>query len=159
MMSASTIPTDLEAAARIVALRVEHREALAMPLMSEGSISPLQVHMMGKAARAKWERLRMVRMDVEANIRDLSRPFAVREAEAREQAAKASLSGEHSRCCVAVSCLRYFVALPHGKRGIRPSIKKQIELRRADIRAAIEAHPELAAEFGSWLVDAVKEQA
>lgn len=59
--------------AEIAKLREENKDALAVPLVSEGGISAVQIGRMGQRERAQWDERRMRRMDVESKIRDLSR--------------------------------------------------------------------------------------
>ena len=122
--------------ARIATLRAENADALAVPLMSEGSISPMQVGMMSKRQRAVWEEKTMRRMRVEAKIRDLSRSDEeIATAEAAARRAKAEAEIEQLRRSIS----NVETLVPRKKNGdLRPSSLRSIDLMQAEI-AKLEA--------------------
>lgn len=64
--------TKEERQAEIKRLQEDNKEALSTPLMSEGSISPMQVGMMSPRQKAKWQALAQTRLKIEAQIRLLN---------------------------------------------------------------------------------------
>jgi hypothetical protein len=65
--------TYIERQAEIQRLKSENRNILATPLMSEGNISPMQVNMFSKRQREQWQNNAMQKMNIESQIKALSR--------------------------------------------------------------------------------------
>jgi len=63
--------TKAEREAEITQLKTENRAVLSTPLMSEGGVSPMQVGMMSKRQKERWQKDAMERMDIEARIKQL----------------------------------------------------------------------------------------
>jgi len=112
-----------ERQAEIERLRRGHREALCVPLMSEGAISPMQVGMMTDKQKGRWQRLAQERMQVESQIRLLSRPDnEIREAEQKEL--KKKIDGRLLQIDNMIATLSRFT----GKNGkILPKYAREIE--------------------------------
>lgn len=62
-----------ERQAEIKRLREENEAVLSTPLMSEGSISPMQVGLMSERQKKIWQENAQLKMNIEAQIKLLSR--------------------------------------------------------------------------------------
>lgn len=75
--SATTEPWQMtpdERQSKVAALQVQYKRELAVPLMSEGNISPMQVGQMSKDQLARFQQDGQTRLAVEAQLQDLEHP-------------------------------------------------------------------------------------
>lgn len=117
-----------ERQAEIKRLQEQHKEALSVPLMSEGTISPYQVGLMSNRQRVKWQTLAQIKMQVESQIRLLSRTDSeIQQAEQAES--KRKNEGRINQIDSLVSIMSRFV----GKKGkILPKYAKEIQRLQAE---------------------------
>lgn len=117
----------------IARLRAKYARELSTPLMSEGSISPMQVGLMSSGARARYTRDAQIRMSVESRIRLLARSdeqIAAAEAAwlVRENASKEAQLRRHLE-----DVQRMGVSKKTGR--MRPSWQREIDSINEQLRA------------------------
>lgn len=136
---ASAMTAD-ERTAEIARLKREHATALATPLVSEGSIGGNQLARMGVRQRAAYERRAMERMQIEARIRELSRPEDAIQASASAHdlaAARNTLSANENH-------MADLARVGTGKNGKpKPRFQAAIDKLRAENDAILAKYPEL----------------
>jgi ribosomal protein S18 len=116
-------------------LQDENKQILATPLMSEGSISPMQVGLMSERQKRKWQDNAQKKMMIESQIRLLNRSDEeIRTSE--EWELKKKVNGRIEQIDNMVEIMSRFI----GKRGkILPKYQREIDKMQAEKEQLIKS--------------------
>jgi ribosomal protein S18 len=121
--------------AEIKRLQDENKEILATPLMSEGSISPMQVGLMSDRQKKKWQDNAQKKMRIESQIRLLNRSDE-EILTSEEWELKKKVNGRIEQIDNMVEIMSRFI----GKRGkILPKYQREIDKMQAEKEQLIKS--------------------
>lgn len=135
--------TYIERQAEINRLRTEYKDVIATPLMSEGNISPDQVGMFSKREGKRWQNNAMLKMNIEARIKSLSRTDT--EIETSEKVL--NLNNARSRLLQIDRQIEDLASVGIGKNGkLKPTYQRTLDIVTNEKQQIIITFPELKEE-------------
>lgn len=135
-----SLETKADRDAQIARLREQHSAVLATPLMSEGSVSPAQLGMMSSRQQERYRANAQKRMEVESQIRDLSRTDEQIEAERKRLDDKAK-SGRIAQLERRIQDLGT-VGVSRATGRMRPTYQREIDAAKAELETLKDITPE-----------------
>ena len=119
-------------------LKQENQAILSTPLMSEGSISPMQVGMFSPRQKARWQKDAMAKMTIERNIKLLLR--SDEEIAIDEARIKANLEKERLATLAIIQSKIDFIyglaGMAYNKNGkLRPSYQRTVDAYQQELEA------------------------
>jgi len=124
-------------------LKKENADILSTPLLSEGSISPYQVSRMSKRQKNMWMGKAQKRMEIESQIKELSKSNEQLRAERHKEIVRRN----KGRLLQIERRVEDLERIGMGKRGkIKPSYQKEIDRLKVEKETILKKYPEVKGE-------------
>jgi len=124
-------------------LKKENADILSTPLLSEGSISPYQVSRMSKRQKNIWMGKAQKRMEIESQIKELSKSNEQLRAEHHKEIVRRN----KDRLLQIERRVEDLERICMGKRGkIKPSYQKEIDRLKVEKETILKKYPEVKGE-------------
>ena len=119
---------------RIAKLRAENASVLSTPLFSEGGVGPSQVFRMSKRQFASLQKNQQRRMEIESEIRQLSKPSEQIALEAERAASKKRLS-RITAIKSQVAFIEGLGRMAHRENGkLKPTYQRTVDALNAELK-------------------------